>query len=135
MAKKTSPGDKPIQKTPSKSKGAKTKATSASSLRQQLAQREAELSIIHSIQQGLAARLDFQSIVDLVGDKLREILDTGDFSINWYDEKNNLSHYLYTYEHGKRLNISPQPPTPGGQFETMFRTHLPIVANNPTDFE
>ncbi len=34
-------------------------------------QRNAELAVINSIQQGLAAELNFQAIVDLVGDKLR----------------------------------------------------------------
>ena len=97
--------------------------------------RVAELQIINSIQQGLAAELNFQAIVDLVGDKLREILNTGDFSINWYDEKTKLMHYLYTYEHAKRLEISPRRPTPGGLFETMLRTRQPIVANNAADFE
>ena len=36
-------------------------------------QRANELAIINSIQQGMAAELDFQAIVDLVGDKLREV--------------------------------------------------------------
>src|SRR4030095_13402218 len=89
----------------------------------------------NSIQQGLAAGLDFQALINLVGDKLREILNTSDFSINWYNEKTNLIHYLYTYEHGKRLEISPMPPTPGGQFETMRLTRQPIIANNRADFE
>ena len=48
------------------------------------------LTIINSIQQGLAAKLDFQAIVDLVGDKLRDVFNTPDLSINWYDEKTNL---------------------------------------------
>ena len=37
-------------------------------------QRNAELAVINSIQQGAGAELDFQAIVDLVGDKLREVL-------------------------------------------------------------
>ncbi len=36
-------------------------------------QRANELAIINSIQEGMAAELDFQAIVDLVGDKLREV--------------------------------------------------------------
>ena len=98
-------------------------------------ERVAELQIINSIQQGLAAELDFQAIVDLVGDKLREVFNTPNLAINWHDAKANLIHYLYTYEHGKRLEIPPIPPTPGGQFETMLLTRLPIVANNSADFE
>ena len=38
-------------------------------------QRAAELAVINSIQQGMAAELDFQAIVDLVGDKLREVFE------------------------------------------------------------
>ena len=97
-------------------------------------QRNAELAIINSIQQGLASELDFQAIVDLVGDKLREVLNTRDFGIRWYDEKANLVHYLHEYEHGKRLTIAPQPPTPGGPFETMMRTRAPLVLNTAADY-
>src|SRR6202008_1032593 len=68
-------------------------------------QRNAELAIINSIQQGLAAELHFQAVVNLVGDKLREVFATPDLVITWYDEKENLGHYLYTYEHGRRLDI------------------------------
>ena len=68
-----------------------------------LEQRASELAIINSIQQGMAAELDFQAIVDLVGDKLREVFHTGDIGIRWYDAKADLVHYLYEYEHGVRL--------------------------------
>jgi GAF domain-containing protein/CheY-like chemotaxis protein/tetratricopeptide (TPR) repeat protein len=98
-------------------------------------QRNTELQIINSIQQGLAAELDFQAIVDLVGDKLSEVLNTGDLGIEWYDEKTNLFHYLYEYEHGERLTIEPTPPRPGGIFETMVRTRQPVVLNNAADAE
>ena len=70
-------------------------------------QRAAELAVINSIQQGMAAELDFQAIFDLVGDKLREVLHTGDIGIRWYDEKTELVHYLYEYEHGERLDVPP----------------------------
>jgi len=92
-------------------------------------ERVAELQIINSIQQGLAAELDFQAIVDLVGDKLREVFKTPDLGISWHDEKANLIHYLYAYKHGKRLTISPRQPTPGGMFETHIKTRQPIVMN------
>ncbi len=97
-------------------------------------QRNSELQIINSIQQGLAAELDFQSIVNLVGDKLSEIFNIGDLVISWYQEETNLIHYLYTYEHGKRLTLPAQPPNPGGQFETIFKTRQPIVLNAAEDY-
>ena len=99
-----------------------------------LEQRNTELAIINSIQQGLAAELDFQAIVDLVGDKLREVFNTGDLGIRWYDAETNLAHYLYGYEHGERLTIAPRPPTPGGVFETMRKTRRALVLNNADDY-
>jgi GAF domain-containing protein/CheY-like chemotaxis protein len=98
-------------------------------------ERVAELQIINSIQQGLAAELDFQAIVDLVGDKLREVLQTDEIGIRWYDEKTNQMHYLYEVEHGKRLEFPPAPPLPGGMFETMLETRQPIICNTPGDYQ
>jgi GAF domain-containing protein/CheY-like chemotaxis protein/tetratricopeptide (TPR) repeat protein len=98
-------------------------------------ERVAELQIINSIQQGLASELDFQAIVDLVGDKLRKVFNTPDLSIGWYDEKTNLMHYLYQYEHGKRLNQMPRPPYSGGIFEKMTKDRKPVVFNTLADAE
>ncbi|MGD8406511.1 MAG: GAF domain-containing protein, partial [Anaerolineales bacterium] len=92
-------------------------------------ERVAELQIINSIQQGLAAELDFQAIVDLVGDKLREVFRVLDFGIRWYDERNNLVHYLYEFEHGERLNIPPEPPRLGSSFEQFLRNPQPLMGN------
>jgi K+-sensing histidine kinase KdpD/CheY-like chemotaxis protein/tetratricopeptide (TPR) repeat protein len=100
-----------------------------------LEERNAELAVINSIQQGLARELDFQAIVDLVGDKLREVFATPDLGISWYDEKTGLMHYLYAYEHGKRLTLAPVPPLPGGPFETMRKTRSPLVLNTSAELE
>jgi GAF domain-containing protein len=98
-------------------------------------ERVAELQIINSIQQGLAAELDFQAIVDLVGDKLREVFSTPSLVIYWYDENANLLHPLYFYEQGKRLSIPPAPPRLGGTFETEKKTRKPVVFNSLADYE
>jgi GAF domain-containing protein/CheY-like chemotaxis protein len=93
-------------------------------------QRAAELAVINSIQQGMAEKLDFQAIVDLVGDKLREVFHTGDIGIRWHDPKANLSHYLYQYEHGVRQSVEPTAPREGGPWSVMARTRQPIVFNS-----
>src|SRR5205807_3511524 len=77
-------------------------------------QRAAELAVINRIQEGMAAELDFQEIIDLVGDKLREVFNTGDIGIRWYDPESNLTHFLYEYEHGVRLMPQSRAPVPGG---------------------
>ncbi len=96
-------------------------------------QRASELAVINSIQQGLAVELNFQAIVDLVGDKLKEVLDTDDLSIAWYEEKTNLIHHLYFYEHGKRLTLPPQPPQSGAIFDRLVKTRQPVVWNTEAE--
>ena len=93
-------------------------------------QRAAELAVINSIQEGMAAELDFQAIVDLVGDKLREVFATGDIGIRWHDPATDLMHYLYEYEHGVRMATAPIPPARGGIWETLLQTRVPLVANS-----
>ncbi|HXQ35789.1 MAG TPA: GAF domain-containing protein, partial [Anaerolineales bacterium] len=97
--------------------------------------RAAELAVINSIQQGLAAELNFQAIVDLVGDKLREVLKTDEIGIRWYDAQTNLNHYLYEYEHGQRLAIPPGPPVAGGAWFKILETRQPFVRNTVAERE
>src|SRR5262245_2462690 len=90
----------------------------------------AELATIHSIQRGIAQALSFQDIVELVGDKLREVLRTGDIGINWWNEQTREVHALYAYEHGRRLPPeAPRPLRPGGPGEQLLRTGRPVVLN------
>jgi PAS domain S-box-containing protein len=92
-------------------------------------QRNAELAVINSIQQGLAAELNFQAIVDLVGEKLREVFKTPDLFINWYDQKSDLVSFLYAYEHGQRLTLEPLHPRPDSIMTRLLRTRQSILWN------
>src|SRR5205823_14010604 len=83
-------------------------------------QRAAELAVINSIQQGMAAKLDFQAIIDLVGDKLREVFGTGDIGIWSYDERARLIYPLYIFEHGVRLAGQPWPVKPGSAVDRII---------------
>ena len=51
------------------------------------------------------------SIVELVGDKLCEVLHTQDIGIRWFDRAAGQTHFLYEVEHGRRLQIAPQALT------------------------
>jgi signal transduction histidine kinase/CheY-like chemotaxis protein len=97
-------------------------------------QRNSELQIINGIQQALAAKLDFQAIVDLVGDKLREVFHTLDLCIRWYDQKSDLLHYQYLYEHDKRLNIPPIMPSSCMLFQTVQKTRKPLNLNTTAEY-
>jgi GAF domain-containing protein/CheY-like chemotaxis protein/HPt (histidine-containing phosphotransfer) domain-containing protein/tetratricopeptide (TPR) repeat protein len=92
-------------------------------------QRNAELAVINSVQQGLVAQLDFQGIINLVGDKLRQVLHTGDIGIRLYDPQTNLVNYLYEYEHGQRLEVASIPLTAGSVsgYVLQTRQHLLVT--------
>ena len=99
----------------------------------QLEQRAGELALINGIQQGMAAEMNFQAIVDLVGDKLREVFRTGDLGINWWDEKAWLMHHLYSVEHGARLHSPPHSPEPGGIVDAFVRRPHVFVFNSQAE--
>ncbi len=91
-------------------------------------QRAAELAIINSVQQGLAAELEFQAIIDLVGDKIAEIFETKDMMISLYDRASNVMSTPYFLEHGDRFAIEPHPMRTGVQAH-IIRTRQPLVIN------
>ena len=108
-------------------------APAKSSLSARLRERENELELIHAIQQGIASKLDFRAIVELVGDRLFEVLRKPDVMIRWHDAQTNLVHYLYELDKGKRISPKPHPPTPGGILEEMVKTRKPVVFNTRTE--
>ncbi len=59
--------------------------------------RNAELAVINSVQQGIAAQLEFQGVIDLVGDQLHEVFkDVGaGVQISLLDEAQGLVRYVY----------------------------------------
>src|SRR5437762_14372028 len=80
----------------------------------QLQQRNAELAVISSVGLGLAKELDFQGIIDLVGDKIREIFNAQAIAIQLYDPRSNQITFPYLFEYGARHSIEPIPLGPGG---------------------
>ncbi len=89
--------------------------------------RAAELSAINSVQAVLAEQLDLQIIVDLVGDKIREIFHNTDMNIRIYDPKTNLLHIPYLYENGIRINLDSMQPM--GYSAYVLRTREMVVVN------
>ena len=92
-------------------------------------QRAAELAIINSVQQGLAAKLDVQAIYDLVGDKIRDLFDAQAVLISTYDWNARMVCTRYGIEKGKRFSQEPYSIVPGGVAEYVQRTGQPLVVN------
>ncbi|MES2099664.1 MAG: GAF domain-containing protein [Pseudomonadota bacterium] len=98
-----------------------------------LAQRNAELAVINSIQQGVSAELNFQAIVNLVGDTLREVFDTGDILISWRDEAAGLRRMLYSFEHGVRQHLPPVPDRLDRPIDRAMLQRRPVVVGNQAE--
>ena len=94
---------------------------------EQIQQRNAELAVINTVQEGLVARQDYQGIIDLVGDKLREVFGTGNIGIRTLDKKSGLIHFRFEYEHGERLAFGPQPF--GGLNKHIITSRETVLAN------
>ena len=92
-------------------------------------QRATEMAVINSIQQGIAGELGVQAIVDVVGDRMREVLKIEDISVSWMEPHTGLLHSLYFYERGRKIVMAPHPPAPGGMWEKMVGTRRELVYN------
>jgi GAF domain-containing protein/DNA-binding response OmpR family regulator len=106
-------------------------------------QRAAELAIITSVQEGLAADLDMQSMYELVGDKIREIFDAQVVDIGIYDRDADVMHFPYTIERGVRFPDEPiSLRDAGGRAGSasiairlrVLETRQPLLVNTLTDF-
>ncbi|MGH8801436.1 MAG: GAF domain-containing protein, partial [Casimicrobiaceae bacterium] len=75
----------------------------------ELNERVRELEVINAIQRGLAAEMDFRSIVDLVGEKLREVFSADVTGIALLDRARDIVSYPFLVDHGERYRPQPQP--------------------------
>jgi serine phosphatase RsbU (regulator of sigma subunit) len=90
----------------------------ASILERELSEREAELAIINSVQQGLASHLTVQAIYDLVGDEIRDVFNAQVVMISTYDRETDTIEHRYAIERGERVYAPGQFPLRG------FRTQI-----------
>jgi FOG: GAF domain len=90
-------------------------------------QRNAELAVINSVQEGLVREMEMQGIYDLVGEKIREIFDAQVIDIVTYDSKTNLIEDRYSYEKGDRTLLGTREPQ--GFRKQVIETRKPIFIN------
>jgi K+-sensing histidine kinase KdpD len=71
-------------------------------------QRNSELAIINSVQEGLVAQMNMEGIYTLVGDRIRDLFDAQIVVIRSFDYKNEAEIVNYAIENGGRLDIKPR---------------------------
>ena len=96
-----------------------------------LLRRDAELALIKSVQEGIAARKDIHEIYDQVGDRIRELFDAQVAAISTFDLTNRFEHFQYLFEDGKRIYPESRPID-------KIRSHLiqskePLLINSNAD--
>ena len=91
-------------------------------------ERNAELAVINSVQQGLASKLEFQSIIDLVGDKVTKIFDAQATLISLYKPISSEIDHSYLIERGERIYFNR--PVPVDKFrQRVIETRQPWLIN------
>ncbi|HEY8946961.1 MAG TPA: GAF domain-containing protein, partial [Polyangiaceae bacterium] len=88
-------------------------------------ERAAELVVVNEIGSALAKQLDYDAIIELVGNRVSEILRTGDLRIAIHDPGSEEIAFPYSMEHGQVLE---QPPLKMGEGLTsrVLRTRKPL---------
>ncbi len=91
-----------------------------------LAQRSAELAIINSVGEAMSSQLDVDTIVRIVGDKVRDIFQTEVANIILYDAQSALLRVVYEYDRGY-VPICPPFPLGQGLTSIVLRTREPLL--------
>jgi GAF domain-containing protein/DNA-binding response OmpR family regulator len=113
MPKKlASDSDSKKKSTPQKKSAVKTTPSESArktQIQRELEQREAELAIIKSVQDGLASKMELQAIYDLVGAKIHESFGAQTTIIATFDTKNETQYFNYYIDRHGREYLEPHP--------------------------
>ena len=90
-------------------------------------ERNAELQIINSVQEGLASKLEIKAIYELIGEKVRDVFEVQVVDIVNYDPVANLVSMPYSYEKGDRSVITPREPY--GFRQQVIESRAPLLIN------
>ena len=88
-------------------------------------QRNVELAVINDIGAALEEQLDFDAIVDVVGERLSAMFQSDDFFIGLYDRATNLISFPFDLDHGHRVHREPIERG-GGLSSKVIDTRRPL---------
>jgi GAF domain-containing protein/DNA-binding response OmpR family regulator len=88
-------------------------------------ERTAELGVINEIGAALARQLEFQAIVDVVGERVRAMFEPIAMFIALYDEPTNIIRFPYAWDDGARATRDPVD-LGDGLTTRIITTRLPV---------
>ncbi len=96
-------------------------------------QRNAELAVINEIGEALAKQLDFQGIIDAVGERIRGIFDVRTELIMLYEPSSQIVTFGYAIDSGERIHPPPLPL--GGLTKIVIESRAPLRLRSADDYE
>ena len=97
-------------------------------------QRNAELAVVNEIGAALARQLDFDGIVELVGERVRNIFTADSIFIAFYDEPTTTIRFAYEISRGERLRTEPIS-LGAGLTSRVIQTRQPLRIGRLADME
>jgi hypothetical protein len=97
---------------------------------QETQSRAEELSVLNEMGRELSTKLDPIAIAEVVYRYTSRLLDTRNFFITYYDEKNQEKSYPLVYEEGQKIKLQPSKLGNGGFSDYIIRNKKPVFAPN-----
>ena len=104
-----------------------SKPISVAQLRKELQQREAELAIIKSVQDGLASKMEMQAIYELVGGKIRDLFKSQTTIIATFNRKAETQSFNYYVDRQGREQVDDRPMS--GLVKALIREKKTFLFN------
>src|SRR5215216_6664818 len=92
--------------------------------------RAEELSVLNEMGRELSTKLDTPAIAEIVYRYTSRLMDTSNFFVALYDEKNEEKNYPLVFEEGKRIQLSPSKLGNRGFSDYIIRNKKPVFAPN-----
>jgi len=89
-------------------------------------QRNAELALVNEIGAALAKQLDFDAIIELVGERVSGLFESRDMFVATYDADTNIVRWPYEIHAGQRVRSEPLELGPGLTSE-VIRMRRPLL--------
>jgi signal transduction histidine kinase/DNA-binding response OmpR family regulator len=96
--------------------------------------RVAELATVNSVGQALAAHLELNALIELVGDRVRETFDADIAYVALHDEPAGRVEFAYYYEAGERRH-EPSLEYGAGLTSEILRSGEPLLVNRSLEQE
>lgn len=97
---------------------------------QETQSRAEELTVLNEMGRELSTKLDTAAIAEIIYRYTSRLMDTNNFFVALYDEKNGEKSYPLVYEEGKRIELPPSKLGQGGFSDYIIRNKKVVFAPN-----